>query len=70
MKKNMGGIDKIVRLLVALLMVLAYFQGIVTGILGIILLIIAFIFVITSVISFCPIYLLFGISTCPPKKVS
>lgn len=64
----MGGIDKIVRLLVALLMVLAYFQGIVTGILGIILLIIAVIFVVTSVVSICPIYSLFGITTCPPKK--
>ncbi|MFA6401879.1 MAG: DUF2892 domain-containing protein [Salinivirgaceae bacterium] len=68
MKKNIGGVDRIVRLLVALLMVIAYFQGMVTGVLGIILMIVALIFVITSLVSICPIYALFGTSTCPPKK--
>jgi uncharacterized membrane protein len=68
MEKNMGGVDRIVRLLVALLMVIAYFQGVVSGIFGIIVLILALVFVITSLVSICPIYALFGISTCPPKK--
>jgi len=68
MKKNMGGVDRIVRLLVALLMIIAYFQGMVSGVLGIILLIVALVFVITSLVSICPIYTLFGTSTCPPKK--
>lgn len=68
MKKNMGGVDKIVRLVVALLMILAYFQELVQGTLGIILLLIAFIFIVTSLISFCPLYAIFGISSCPPKK--
>ncbi len=68
MKKNMGGADKLVRLVVALLMILAYFQGIVTGTLGIVLLVVAAIFVLTSLVSFCPLYTLFGMSTCPKKK--
>jgi hypothetical protein len=68
MKKNMGGADKLVRLVVALLMILAYFQGIVTGTLGIVLLFVAAIFILTSLVSFCPLYTLFGMSTCPKKK--
>lgn len=68
MKKNMGGADKLVRLVVALLMILAYFQGIVTGVLGIILLVVAAVFILTSIVSFCPLYTLFGMSTCPNKK--
>ncbi|MGE4290288.1 MAG: DUF2892 domain-containing protein [Salinivirgaceae bacterium] len=67
MKKNMGGADKLVRLVVALLMILAYFQEIVTGTLGIILLVVAAIFILTSLVSFCPLYTLFGMSTCPKK---
>ncbi|PKP08278.1 MAG: DUF2892 domain-containing protein [Bacteroidetes bacterium HGW-Bacteroidetes-4] len=67
MKKNMGGADKLVRLVVALLMILAYFQGIVTGTLGIVLLVVAAIFILTSLVSFCPLYTLFGMSTCPKK---
>lgn len=64
----MGGADKLVRLVVALLMILAYFQGIVTGTLGIVLLVVAAIFILTSLVSFCPLYTLFGMSTCPKKK--
>lgn len=67
MKKNMGAVDKLVRLVVALLLVFAYFQGIVTGALGIVFLLVAGIFVLTSVISSCPIYSIFGISSCPTK---
>ncbi len=68
MKKNMGAIDKLIRLIVALLIVITYFRGMVEGALGIILLIVAAIFVITSLVSICPIYSVFGISSCPPKK--
>ncbi len=63
MKKNMGGIDKLVRIIVALIFVLLYFKGIVTGVLGIVLLVLAAVFVITSLVSFCPLYLPFGIKT-------
>lgn len=64
----MGGIDKLVRLVVALLLVIAYFQGLVTGILGIVLLIVAAIFVVTSLVSICPLYSIFGINSCPVEK--
>jgi len=68
MKKNMGAIDKLVRLVVALLIAIAYYQDIVSGVLGIILLVGAGIFIITSLIGFCPLYTIFGMTTCPPKK--
>ena len=64
----MGGVDKIVRLLVALVMIIAYYREIVSGIFGIVLLVLTAIFVITSLTGVCPIYSLFGINSCPPKK--
>jgi hypothetical protein len=67
MKKNMGGLDKIVRLLVAILVVIAVYKGVVTGTLAIILVIFAAVFVLTSLVSFCPLYTLFGINTCKAK---
>lgn len=68
MKKNMGSADRIIRLLIAAIIALLYYSGIVTGLLGIILLILALVFVATSFISFCPLYGLFGISTAPKNK--
>ena len=68
MKKNMGGSDRVIRVLIAVLVAVLYFTNIITGWLGIILLILAGIFVLTSVVSFCPIYAPFGISTCAVKK--
>ncbi len=68
MKKNMGTADRIIRLLIAAIIALLYYSGIVTGTLGIVLLILALVFVATSFISFCPLYAMFGISTCPVKK--
>lgn len=68
MKRNMGGVDKLVRLIVALIIILAYFNNTIEGILGIILLIIAGIFIVTSLISFCPLYAVFGIDTSIKKK--
>lgn len=64
----MGGTDKLVRLVVALLLVIAYFQDILTGTLGYIALALAAIFTLTSLVSFCPLYTIFGISSCAPKK--
>ncbi len=64
MKKNMGGVDKVIRMIVALLFVVLYFTGVVEGTVGIILLVLAAVFALTSLISFCPLYLPFGISTC------
>lgn len=68
MKKNMGAVDRILRLVVAILIVIAYYQEIITGWLGIALLILAGIFVLTSVVSICPLYSIFGVSSCPAKQ--
>lgn len=68
MKPNMGGIDRGIRLIVAAIAVILYFTGILTGTLGIIALVVAGIFTLTSIISFCPLYALFGLNTCPVKQ--
>lgn len=67
MKKNMGSTDRIVRILIAAIIAVLYFTGVVSGTLGIILLVLAGVFVLTSFISFCPLYAPFGISTCRTK---
>ncbi len=63
MKKNMGNIDRVVRVLIAVLFAVLYFTGVVTGIAGIILLILGAVFVLTSILSFCPIYWPLGLNT-------
>lgn len=59
----MGIIDKVLRVLVAIVIAGLYFANIISGTLAIVLLIIAGIFILTSFMSFCPLYLPFGIST-------
>lgn len=68
MKKNMGSADKIVRMVLAAIIAILYFTNTITGTLGIVLLVLAAVFVLTSLISFCPLYLPFGINTCKLKK--
>jgi di/tricarboxylate transporter len=68
MKKNVGSIDKVIRILLALLVITLYFTQVISGTVAVILLILAAILILTSVISFCPIYWPFGIST-DKKKV-
>jgi hypothetical protein len=68
MKKNMGNIDRIIRIFIAALIAFLFFTGKVTGTTGIILLILAVVFLLTSFISFCPLYLPFGIRTNKSKK--
>lgn len=63
MKKNIGSIDKVIRILIAAVIVVLYFTKIISGTLGIILLIVAGIFVLTTIIDFCPIWAMLGIST-------
>ncbi|CAN5330059.1 hypothetical protein BH10BAC1_BH10BAC1_11330 [soil metagenome] len=63
MKKNMGSTDKIIRILVAIVIAILYFTNQISGTTAIILGVLAIIFVATSFISFCPLYLPFGIST-------
>ncbi|WP_439129273.1 YgaP family membrane protein [Polaribacter sp.] len=63
MKKNMGSVDKTVRVIIAIVLGILFYTNVISGTLGIILLILAGVFVLTSFISFCPLYLPFGIST-------
>jgi hypothetical protein len=63
MKKNMGTIDKVVRIIVALIIVLLYVSNKIEGTTAIVLLVLSGIFILTSFISFCPLYYPFGIST-------
>ena len=59
----MGTIDKVIRIVMALILAVLYFTGVVSGTLGIILLVIAAVFVLTSLVSFCPLYPLIGLNT-------
>jgi hypothetical protein len=68
MKKNMGSADRVIRFLIAALIGVLYFTNIISGTFGLILIILAAIFLITSFISFCPLYWPFGISTCKKKE--
>lgn len=68
MKKNMGSADRIIRVIVAVVLGVLYFTGVISGVLGIVILVISGIFVATSFISFCPIYAPFGIKTCAIKE--
>lgn len=67
MKKNMGTIDRIVRLILAAVVFALYYTGVLTGVLGILLMVFAVVFVITSWLAFCPLYLPFGLSTLRKK---
>lgn len=67
MKKNMGMADRIIRLIIAAVILVLFLTNVITGALGIVLLVLAAIFVITSFIKVCPLYLPFGISTSKKK---
>ena len=67
MKKNMGSADRIIRLVVAAIIGVLYFTNMVTGTLGIVLLVLAVVFALTSFVSFCPLYAPCGITTCARK---
>jgi hypothetical protein len=68
MKKNVGIADKVVRILLAITIVGLYLTNLISGTLAIVLLVLAGIFILTSFMSFCPLYLPFGISTLKNKK--
>ena len=64
MKANVGTVDKIIRIALAALVAILYFTNVISGTLGIILLVLAGVFVLTSLVSFCPIWAIFGVNTC------
>lgn len=63
MKKNMGTLDRIIRLAMVVLVAVLYFTDVISGTLAIILGIVAAVFLITSLVGTCPLYMPFGIST-------
>ena len=63
----MGSADRIIRVIIAAIMVALYFTGTITGTLGIVLIALSVVFVLTSLVSFCPLYLPFGLSTVRKK---
>ncbi len=67
MKANMGSVDKVIRFLIAIVIGVLYFTNVIDGTVAIILLVLAAIFILTSLVSFCPLYFPFGISTCKKK---
>ncbi len=67
MKPNMGGADRIIRILIAAVLAYLYFSGTVAGTLGLVLVVVGGVFVLTSLVGFCPLYTLAGINTCARK---
>lgn len=68
MKKNVGSIDRIIRILFAVVVAVLFFTDVVTGTLGIVLLVVSGVLLATSFINFCPLYAILGINSCPVKK--
>jgi hypothetical protein len=64
MKKNMGNADRIIRTLIVVLIAVLYYTNVISGTLAIVLGVVAVIFLLTSLLGFCPLYTIAGISTC------
>lgn len=67
MKKNVGSIDKIIRIVLAILLLALNLTGTITGTLSIVAWVVTASMVFTTLTSFCPVYTLLGINTCPMK---
>lgn len=70
MKKNMNNIDRVIRLLLAIIIGILILGGTITGMAGILLGIFSIIFLVTGIISFCPLYKALGISTSKETKTA
>ena len=70
MKKNMGSLDRGLRIIIAIVFVYLFWAGLVSSVLGIVLIVLAGIFLLTSSVGSCPIYSFLGINTCSTKKVN
>jgi Protein of unknown function (DUF2892) len=68
MKKNLSNTDRIIRMVFAALFAILFFTNIVTGTLGIVLLVVAVVLILTSLVSFCPLYAILGLNSCTTKK--
>ena len=69
MKKNMGSTDRFIRSLIAAIVVVLYLTNVISGTLALVLILVAAVFLLTSLLSICPLYSLFGIKTCPSRKM-
>jgi len=69
MKANMGSADKLIRLLLAIVLILLFYFEVLTDTLGIVALIVALLLTVTSLINFCPLYPIFRINTTKKKEV-
>ena len=67
MKKNMGTADRIIRVIIAAIFITLYFNGVISGVWGIVLSVLSIVFVLTSLVSFCPLYSAFGLSSLRKK---
>ncbi len=67
LKKNVGNIDRIIRALVGIAALAAFFMGSTTGVLHWVFLVVGVIGIATALMSSCPLYSIFGIRTCPAK---
>lgn len=64
----MGNTDRIIRVVVAVALLALYFTNTITGTIGAFMVVLSIIFAATSVVSFCPLYVLVGLNTCPKQK--
>ena len=67
MKKNMGMADRTIRIVIAVAVAVLYWLGIIEGMLAYVFLAFAAVFLLTSFISFCPLYTFLGTNSCPRK---
>ena len=64
----MGSADRVIRIILAAIFAILYFTGTVPGTLGLVLVIVGAVFLLTSLVSFCPLYAIVGLNTCSTKK--
>jgi hypothetical protein len=69
MKKNIGFLDRIVRIILSVVFAALYFMQVITGTIGLILLIAGGVLLATALVDFCPIYKIFGMNTIPPEEM-
>ena len=69
MKKNMGSIDRTIRITIAAIFIITWLANLISGATAVVLVSLATVFMVTSLIGFCPLYKLFGINTCPRQQV-
>jgi len=68
MKKNVGSIDRVIRGILGIALIAAFFLGSIPGALGIVAALVGAVLLFTAAIGWCPPYTLLGINTCNPKK--